>query len=984
MQRKIKPNLTLVIIASLVSLPPPDLVQAEIQRTQYEANGNYLLVEVLKDDLVHFEYGTESAPALDKPIETTDMVCKTTDNVPIGVCKTDYAGATQFAQEDNKLETQDLQLQINLDNLYVTVIDKTKNNVQLTTISPLDLSQPKKGLAFTRPPELDVYGLGQQFRGEVSVDWDNRTRESGDFGNVMEGFNGGANGNTQIPIAYVVKRGTQQNYAIFLDNQYKQRWDFSQQLPAWKVETFGGKLRFYVLTGPDLLDLRKDFMELVGKPLVPPKKMFGLWVSEYGYDNWQELDSKLTTLRDQHFPVDGLVLDLQWFGGISANSDDTRMGSLTWDDSKFPNAKQKIADLKDTQGVGVITIEEAYIGKNRPEHSKLNENGCLVKKADGTPVYLTSNPWWGKGGMIDYTNDTCGDYWYDEKRLALITDGVMGHWTDLGEPEMYDPNGKYAEGTEADAHNVFNLKWVRSIHRGYTTHQIQQRPFMLSRSGAAGIQRFGAVMWSGDIGADWKNLAAHAANQANMSFSGIDYYGADIGGFHRNGINGDRLKDLYTEWYAFGAMFDVPVRPHTENLCNCKETAPDRVGEDSSNLKNTQQRYELIPYLYSLAHRAHRYGEPVMPPLVMYYQTDSNVLNRGNEKMLGQNLLAAAVTKEGETEQDVYLPANTWFDWYTHQKIISNGEYLSKVPERGCDKSFRLPLYAREGAIIPLAFVDKQTMNALGKRQEGNLHNELVTKIFAFGEGGAINNCKDPTPKAQNSFTLYEDDGETIAYQTGAVRTTDISQQRQGNEVTVEISQATGTYVGAPDARNNVIKLVADRPTSQVTLNDQKLTELTDATKFDLASTGWFNDKDNNTVIVKTGVMSVNEAKKLVFTLNDKGTMTTVAACPPDPGAIKFSCKHGDTTFGASVYVVGNTPKLGLWDPNKGVKLEPNGPYPTWTGDMSGLPCDTPVEWKCIKRLEGGNRSVVEWEPAGNNVLSKPCGGGTTEGDFRP
>lgn len=976
-----KPNLTLAIVAKLVFLTTPSLVQAEIQHTQYEANGNYLIIEVLKDDLVHFEYGTGSAPALDKSIETTDMVCKTTDNVAAGVCKTDYAGATQFAQDGNKLETQDLQLQINPDNLYVTVIDKTKNNVQLTTISPLDLNQPKKGLAFTRPAELDVYGLGQQFRGDVSVDWDNRTRESGEFGNVMEGFNGGANGNTQIPITYVVKRGTQQNYAIFLDNQYKQRWDFSQQSPVWKVDVFGGKLRFYVLTGPDLLDLRKDFMELVGKPLVPPKKMFGLWVSEYGYDNWQEFDSKLTTLRDQHFPVDGLVLDLQWFGGINANSDDTRMGSLTWDNSNFPNAKQKITELKDTQGVGIITIEEAYIGKNLPEHSKLNERSCLVKQADGTPVYLTSNPWWGKGGMLDYTNDACGDYWYDEKRQPLINDGVMGHWTDLGEPEMYDPNGKYAEGTEADAHNVFNLKWVRSIYRGYTTHQVQQRPFMLSRSGAAGIQRFGAVMWSGDIGADWRNLAAHAANQANMSFSGIDYYGADIGGFHRNGVNGDRLKELYTEWYAFGAMFDVPIRPHTENLCNCKETAPDRVGEESSNLKNTQQRYELIPYLYSLAHRAHRYGEPVMPPLVMYYQTDSNVRNIGNEKMLGQSLLAAAVTKEGETKQDVYLPAGTWFDWYTNQKIVSGGEYLSQVSERSCDQLFRLPLYAREGAIIPLAFVDDKTMNALGKRQDDSQHNELIVKIFAAGEGETTNNCKDPTPPAQNSFTLYEDDGETIAYQTGAVRTTDISQQRRDNEVTVEIGQATGTYANAPDARNNVIKLVADRPTTQVTLNDQKLTESTDATQFEQASTGWFKDK-NNTVIVKTGVMSVNDAKKLVFTLNDKGTMTTVTDCIV-PGVV-FSCKHGDTNFGTSVYVVGNTPALGLWDPNTGIKLKPDGPYPTWTGKISGLPCDTPIEWKCIKRLESGDRRVIEWEPGSNNRFSKPCDGDiTTEGDFQ-
>ncbi|BAP57286.1 glycoside hydrolase family protein [Thioploca ingrica] len=123
---------------------------------------------------------------------------------------------------------------------------------------------------------------------------------------------------------------------------------------------------------------------------------------------------------------------------------------------------------------------------------------------------------------------------------------------------------------------------------------------------------------------------------------------------------------------------------------------------------------------------------------------------------------------------------------------------MSKVPERSCDQSFRLPLYAREGAIIPLAFVDEKTMNALGNRQDGNLHNELVTKIFAFGEGGAINNRKDPTPKAQNSFTLYEDDGETIAYQTGAVQTTDISQQRQGNNV---LSKPCGSSTTEGDFR---------------------------------------------------------------------------------------------------------------------------------------------------------------------------------------
>lgn len=987
-------------VTSVLSLTLPSLVQAEIQRAKYEANGSYLVVEVLDDDLVHFEYGTGTAPNPDKSIETTDMVCKTTDNVPTDVCKTDYAGATQFVKSENSLETKEVKLQINPANLYVTVIDKTKDNVQLTTISPLSSQssnnsnnclptppQSINGLVFTRVQNLDLYGLGQQFRGEAGnneINWNGKVRDSSEFGNVMEGFNGGANGNTQIPILYATKRGTQQNYAVFLDNKYKQRWDFTGQ-SQWKVESTQGKMRFYFFTGANLLDLRKDFMELVGKPLVPPKKMFGLWVSEYGYDNWQELDSKLKTLRDNNFPLDGFVLDLQWFGGITADSDETRMGALSWDETKFPNAKQKITDLKNTQGVGIVTIEEAYIGKNRPEHNKLNEQNCLVKKKDGTPVYLTEHAWWGKGGMLDYTNDACSDYWYDEKRKALIADGVMGHWTDLGEPEMYDKEGKYAEGTEADAHNIFNFKWIRGIYRGYVRNQIAQRPVMLSRSGTAGIQRFGAVMWSGDIGADWKNLATHAGNQANMSFSGIDYYGADIGGFHRGGINGDRLNDLYTQWYAFGALFDVPMRPHTENLCNCKETAPDKVGEKLSNLRNTQQRYELLPYLYSLAHRAYYEGEPVMPPLVMYYQTDSNVQSMGNEKMIGRDLLAAIAAKEGETEREVYLPAGTWFNWHTQEKIPSQGQYLSnKVSERDCKGLFRLPLYAREGAIIPLAFVDDQTLNTQGKRKDGKPHDELIAKVFAFSEG---------TTTAKNSFTLYEDDGETIAYQKGAIRTTEISQERQDNDITVTIDKSAGTYAGAIETRNNVIKLVVDHPVQKVLFNGNELSKFTKSTEstqtesaqFEQADTGWFKD-ENNTIIAKSGVMSVNDAKKFIFTLDHSTTTTPPPRCPI-PDAVKFSCKNGYTTFGTSVYVVGNIPKLGLWNPAEAVKLDANGPYPTWTGHISSLPCGTQaIEWKCIKRLEGNSSAVVEWEPGTNNTFTKSCSGDTAaqEGDFKP
>ena len=1006
---------------------------AEVPRVKYQAGGNYVVVEALDDDLIHIEYGRGAGPATSQALATSPMVSKN-----------DYAGATAFTDNGSGvLETRDIRLQINPASLLVTVIDKTKNNLQLTTLSPVNLEQSRKALEATYNGELDLYGLGQQFvePGNSDLDWEQRVREGGEFGNVMAGFNGGANGNTQIPIVYIVKGASFDNYALFLDNTYKHRWDFTGA-SKWKAEVFGGPLRFYVMTGADLPDLRQDYMELVGHPLVPPRKMFGLWVSEYGYDQWQELDSKLQTLRGNQFPLDGFVLDLQWFGGIKPGAEDTRMGTLSWDTSKFPNPKQKIGELKDKDGVGIMLIEEAYVGKALPEHNDLKTRNCLAKKCGSNDAaYIDVNPWWGKGGMIDYTSDACGDYWHDAKRQPLIEDGVIGHWTDLGEPEMYKADSCYAGGTHPDIHNLFNFEWLQGIHRG-----------------AAGIQRFGAAMWSGDIAGRLGSLAAHAANQMHMSLSGMDYYGADIGGFHRN-LDGD-LNEMYTRWFAYGMLFDVPGRPHVENLCNCKETAPDRIGDRNSNLANARLRYELIPYTYSLAHRANRFAEPVLPPLVYYYQTDANVRHLGHEKLIGRDLLAAISTQFGQNELDVYLPAGGWFDWYTHQKFDSQTGMKMRAPLLR-DGLLKLPLYAREGAIIPLQFVDEKTLNAVGKRADGNVHNELILKIFA----GA-------TP---SEFTLYEDDGQTIAYQSGQVRETRVTQQQDAERVAVTVGTAQGTYDGAPDSRNNVIRLVAAianglAEASQVTLGGVELTRQASRDAFDAAAAGWFNDSAGKTVWVKSGVKPVASAKDFVVrlaspppcasqyhTLSVPGqgngwnpadpertlacardkiwtgrirlcgeafkfaangnwqrnwgangqqdgpnfpplsagglyqvtfdenqpaqpVLTTLDTSPAICGSAgitaEFICENGQTVWGTSVYVVGNNAELANWNTDKAIKLEPNGPYPTWKGTISKLPASTRIEWKCIKRLETGNPPpVMQWEPGDNNAFTTPAAG---------
>jgi alpha-glucosidase len=185
-------------------------------------------------------------------------------------------------------------------------------------------------------------------------DWIGRTRFPGEFGNVQEQFQYGNVGNDQFPVAYFAGQGND-SYALFFDNPYRQFYDFTKQ--SWIASFESPELRLYLLTGPDFQDLRQDYLELTGHPPVPPKSAFGLWISEFGYDNWSDLDDKLCTLRLSHFPVDGFVLDGQWYGGFQNDSDDTHVGSLDWDEKNFPDPAQKIAQLGDEQGVGIIPIE---------------------------------------------------------------------------------------------------------------------------------------------------------------------------------------------------------------------------------------------------------------------------------------------------------------------------------------------------------------------------------------------------------------------------------------------------------------------------------------------------------------------------------------------------------------------------------------------------------------------------------------------------
>lgn len=800
-----------------------------IYQETFSADGWHLTVRLLDDDLAYVQFRTDD----DDVRPPTPMVTGT-----------DFVGPTGVAvPAPGTLTTPALRLEVDQATLCVTFVDRIAA-ITLTTMCPL-AAENTLALTLTQETMTDIYGLGEQFqqRGGTDGNWMGRRRRVLNlYGNELTSFNGGFVGNAQFPIMYALGAGTD-NYAFFLDDVYQQYWDFSAD--PWRVTTTGDVLTGYLMTGPDLPDLRRDYMALTGRPPVPPRPMFGLWVSEYGYESWDELSGVLQSLRDAAFPVDGFVLDLQWFGGVGA---DSQIGSLSWDEEHFPDPAGFIAALREQYGVGVMTIEESYVSGTQPDYDALAALGVLTRLCEApTCDPVTLNAWWGSGGMVDWTNPQAAAWWHDNRRQHLVDEGVIGHWTDLGEPQNYDAAAWY-EGfldqgrhAHADIHNVYNLLWAGSIWEGYARNGVTQRPFVLSRSGTSGIQRYGVSMWSGDIPANMPSLEAQINVQMHMALSGIDYFGSDVGGFYRQvfdpvlGIDG-----MYTVWLANSALLDVPLRPHAANPQNLYATAPSLIGDVVSNLANVRRRYALGPYLYTLAHRAYRQGDAVFAPLVYHYQTDSAVRALGSHKMIGPDLLMAALTGYALARIPVYLPAGGWFNYATDTYVESAGEWL-QVPT-AYDSVLVAPLFVRDGAIIPQLLVDDQTMNMLGQRRDGSPA-DLQFNIYQ----GAADSGR---------FTLIEDDGMTTAYRDGAVRETTVAFSAGDRTTTLSVDAAVGTYDGAPARRSLRIRLVtAGRAAQSVSLNGEVLPEVDSDEALNGGSPGWFAAE--TAIIIATGTVDV-------------------------------------------------------------------------------------------------------------------------------
>lgn len=445
-------------------------------------------------------------------------------------------------------------------------------------------------------------------------------------------------------------------------------------------------LSYYFINSPErnLAEVVANYSELTGKQPLPPFWSLGYITSKYGYHNQDEALGAIDSLKTRGYPVDGIVLDLYWYGV------ETDMGRLAWDPNQWPDHKQMLKDLKE-KGVNMVLISQPYVNKKGAidNYNFLSERGMLTRNADGGTHDVTT--WVGDAGMLDVSNPDTRDWLWSRYR-DLTQDGVAGWWGDLGEPEVHPESIRHANGqTATQFHNAYGNEWSRLIYEGLRQDYPDMRPILLMRGGTAGLQRYGVVPWTTDVSRSWGGFGPQVNLMLSSGMSGLGYMSSDIGGFAVDPAH-PVDPELYVRWLEMGA-FTPTLRTHAQ-----LKPEPYHYPEmEKISKRYINMRYQWLPYNYTLAYENARYGLPLARPLNFRGENPGQeYADVDDEYMWGDEVLVAPVMEAGVKTRTVLFPKGEWISWWNPSKTYQGGKsYTVPAP---LDE---MPLFVKAGSFIP-------------------------------------------------------------------------------------------------------------------------------------------------------------------------------------------------------------------------------------------------------------------------------------------
>jgi alpha-glucosidase/alpha-D-xyloside xylohydrolase len=537
-------------------------------------------------------------------------------------------------------------------------------------------------------------------------------------------------------------------------------------------------LDVFVTASDDPADIMREYARITGHAELPPLWSLGYMQSHRTLSGPDEVRWVARTIREKKLPCDALIYLGTEFTPSGWN---TRNGEFAWKAENFPDPKAMIDELHDRRFKVVLHV----VIEGRRMSGTVHEP-CTPEKA--VPSGRTPDNRWPEDRAV-----AC--YWpYHEPLFDL---GVDGFWPDQG------------DGLDAPS----RLARIRMYWEGGQVYRPNERVFALHRNGYAGMQRYAAFLWSGDVYSTWETLKTHVPVAINTGLSGIPFWGTDIGGFVPTA---EYTGELHVRWFQFGT-FCPSFRAHGRNWhlrlpwgWNTGKLGPSELrgytggaaDPDPRDLNNPlvepivkkylELRYRLLPYTYTIARECSESGLPMMRALWLHHPGDPQAVARGDQFLWGRDILVSPVVEKSAVSRRLYLPRGAWFDFWTDERVVGGREIDRRVDLE------TMPLHVRAGAILPLAPVRQYV--------DEPVDGPLTLLVY---------------PGADGAFRLYEDDGRTFDYRKGEWMGIEMAWSDRVRRLTLRLSE--GSRMRPPAKRPIEIRVAGESTSRRVVFDGRPI-----------------------------------------------------------------------------------------------------------------------------------------------------------------
>jgi alpha-D-xyloside xylohydrolase len=489
-------------------------------------------------------------------------------------------------------------------------------------------------------------------------------------------------------------------YGFLWNNPAIGKVSFAKNCTEWTALSTK-QMDYWITAGDEPAEILANYAEVTGTVPMMPEYGLGLWQSKLRYQTQDELLAVAREYKRRGLPLDVIVADFfHW----------PMQGEYKFDPDYWPDPAAMIAELEE-MGIKLMVSVWPTIDRNSSQYAEMRAKGLLVRTERGV---ATTMEFLGDTVFYDPTNPKAREHVWKVIKQNYYDKGVRIFWLDEAEPEyaVYDfDHYRYHLGPNLQVGNIYPLKYAQGFYEGMTGEK-QENIVNLARCAWAGSQRYGALVWSGDIDSSFESLRIQLAAGLNMGLAGIPWWTTDIGGFH-GGVNSDpAFRECLIRWFQF-ATFSPVLRmhgdrePHSKPLSTtgggkCVSGAPNELwsfGEEALAIleKYLRLRERLRPYTRGLMSAAHTSGSPIIRPLFYDFPADDKAWAIEDAYMFGPDVLVAPILFEGQRARDVYLPAGT--RWISHGsgELINGGEVVNEAAPLD-----QLPVFFRENGTVTL------------------------------------------------------------------------------------------------------------------------------------------------------------------------------------------------------------------------------------------------------------------------------------------